>query len=471
MLVERRATTEVDRARVTLAVGRSYQPAYTPSAGRHIDVRHLDVGGREAEQPAALVADDDLAASLERAAEHRRSPSSTSPPASARRIAVLLIGSSTPSARAIKGSGSTSKSCSAPSLRSRSTLPVAVAAEVEVVADDDDLGVEASDEHPLDEGLRRLRGLRLVEGHDDDGVDAGRGEQLELLLGAGEQPWRRLRPNDRRRMAIERDDDARARRALGPFADVGDHRLVTEVHAVVGADRDDGALSRPGRDVEIGDDLHPSEATQAGPPQRHLTRRRRRGRRLATVSATGSGSRQDRRPAWPCRAAPVGRRARERLVDREQRVVARRTPPTARSRPPRQHPTVGDQRRGVVVDVDPVERTHRRLHRQQHAVVGPGRLGERERTDRRPTQAAQVRAPAEQRAEVGGQRADVRARGALDLDRAARADRRSATRRTGRRRPVEAGARSRCPPGPARAVASRRRGWPTPSAGSARSGR
>ena len=36
----------------------------------------------------------------------------------------------------------------------------------------------------------------------------------------------------------------------GEALDLLDHRLVPEVHAVVGADRDDGALARPRRPVE-----------------------------------------------------------------------------------------------------------------------------------------------------------------------------------------------------------------------------
>ena len=74
-----------------------------------------------------------------------------SPPASARRIAVLLTGSSTPSARAISAIGSTSKSDSCAELAQQVDVAVAMTPEVEVVADDDDLRVEALHEHPLDE--------------------------------------------------------------------------------------------------------------------------------------------------------------------------------------------------------------------------------------------------------------------------------------------------------------------------------
>ena len=48
----------------------------------------------------------------------------------------------------------------------------------------------------------------------------------------------------------------RAPSRCGDPSHVGDHRLVAEVHAVVGADRDDGALAGPQRPIEIGDDLH-----------------------------------------------------------------------------------------------------------------------------------------------------------------------------------------------------------------------
>ena len=88
------------------------------------------------------------------------------------------------------------------------------------------------------------------------GVDAGGGEQLEALLVVGQQLRRRLRPHDRRRVAIERQHDRLGLGADGELADVGDDGLVPEVHAVVGADRDHGAFPGPRWDVEIGDHLH-----------------------------------------------------------------------------------------------------------------------------------------------------------------------------------------------------------------------
>ena len=54
----------------------------------------------------------------------------------------------------------------------------------------------------------------------------------------------------------EREHDGPRALALGQPAHVGDDGLVAEVHAVVGADRDHGALTRPQRLIDIGDDLH-----------------------------------------------------------------------------------------------------------------------------------------------------------------------------------------------------------------------
>ena len=72
------------------------------------------------------------------------------------------------------------------------------------------------------------------------------GQQLEPLLEIGEQLRRRLGPDDRGRVAVEGERRRSGRRrsaAMRPH--LGDHRLVAEVDAVVGADRDDGALARP----------------------------------------------------------------------------------------------------------------------------------------------------------------------------------------------------------------------------------
>ena len=106
-------------------------------------------------------------------------------------------------------------------------------------------------------------GLLLVERQHHRGVDAGRGEQLEALLGIGEQLRRRLRPNDHRRVAIEREDHRAGLELGSDRAHLIDDCLVAEVHAVVGADGDDGAFARPRRRVELGDHLHAARRYRA----------------------------------------------------------------------------------------------------------------------------------------------------------------------------------------------------------------
>ena len=70
--------------------------------------------------------------------------------------------------------------------------------------------------------------------------------RASLLVEVGQQQRGRLRPHDRGRMPIECDDSGAGAELGGPQLDLGDHRAVTEVHAVVGADRDDAALGGRG---------------------------------------------------------------------------------------------------------------------------------------------------------------------------------------------------------------------------------
>ena len=117
------------------------------------------------------------------------------------------------------------------------TFPRALVAEVEVVPDHHGLGLEAADEDFPDELLGRLLRPVLIEMHDQDVVDAGRGQKLELLIEVGEQFRRRLGPHDRSRVLIESDDGGRQvllrRRPLDPV----DDEPVTGVDTVVGPDR------------------------------------------------------------------------------------------------------------------------------------------------------------------------------------------------------------------------------------------
>ena len=238
-----------------VAVGPVVPAGVDAVGGQAHRVGHLDVGRREAEQAARW----SPITTLPRTSCCRPSSwaaSSTSPPARARRIAVLLIGSSIPSARATRSDGVDDEVVVGAVRLEQADVALAVAAEVEVLADDDDLHGEAVDEHPLDERLRRLLGLDLVEVQHHGAVEPGRGQQLQALLRRRQQLRRRLRPDDRGRVAVEREDHGVGAFGGGEALDLGDDRLVAEMHAVVGADRDHGALAGPGRGDELGDHLH-----------------------------------------------------------------------------------------------------------------------------------------------------------------------------------------------------------------------
>ena len=116
--------------------------------------------------------------------------------------------------------------------------------EVEVLAHHDALGAEAVHEHTLDE----IDAATPATGPASNGnttvasTPVAASSSMRLLV-VGEQlaaPTRAARP-----MAGWRSNVTTAERApsLGrDVADLGDHGLVAEVYAVVGADRDDGAL-------------------------------------------------------------------------------------------------------------------------------------------------------------------------------------------------------------------------------------
>ena len=135
-------------------------------------------------------------------------------------------------------------------------VALAVAPEVEVLADDDDLHGERLDEHALDELVGQLLGLRDVERHDHRASTPVAASSSRRCSGdvssCGADSGRTIVAGWRSNVSTTE----RAPSALGEAADVGDDGLVTEVHAVVGADRDDGALAGPGRLIDIGDDLH-----------------------------------------------------------------------------------------------------------------------------------------------------------------------------------------------------------------------
>jgi hypothetical protein len=161
---------------------------------------------------------------------------------------------------------------------------------------------------------------------------------------------------------------------------------MAEVETVVGADRDDGRPRRGTVDGGIGDDQH------------------ERGR----YPAVAVGSTTEGFASW----------SPERLVDRDERRRPGRTRPTARRRSngvgstrPLATSAASRRRRDTRS-----ERTAASTGSSSHSSGGAG-LGDRELADRGATQVAQVGATTEQPPEIGGERADVRAGGALDVDR------------------------------------------------------
>ena len=83
--------------------------------------------------------------------------------------------------------------------------PPAVA-EVEVLADDDQAGGQLVDEHLLDEVPRPTHRPGSGRRNDHRAIDAAVGQQLQLLLEAGQLLGRRLGAHHRSGMAVERDD-------------------------------------------------------------------------------------------------------------------------------------------------------------------------------------------------------------------------------------------------------------------------
>ncbi len=81
-----------------------------------------------------------------------------------------------------------------------------------------------------------------------------------------------------------------------------------------------------------------------------------------------------------------------------------------------QHPAVGDQRRGVVVDHHDRQRPHGLDRVEQLHCIGRAGFIDRERPDRGAAEVAQVGAASEEATEVGRQRPHVGPRRALDVD-------------------------------------------------------
>ena len=101
-------------------------------------------------------------------------------------------------------------------------------AEAEVLADRDLLGAELLEQDVLDEVLGAALGELLVEGDDDQLLDPEAVDHVALDREGHDQLRQRRRVQDLERVRVEGED------GVGAL----DHRLVAEVDAVEGADRD-----------------------------------------------------------------------------------------------------------------------------------------------------------------------------------------------------------------------------------------
>ena len=120
----------------------------------------------------------------------------------------------------------------------------------------------------LDELACTEVGQRAVEGQHQRRVHARIGEEAQLLVDPDQARGAQLGPQQRQRVAVERDgDDARAG-GLGIHPCPVDDRAVPRVDAVELADRDDGRAEARGHVAGIPEDDH--DATAAGARRRRL---------------------------------------------------------------------------------------------------------------------------------------------------------------------------------------------------------
>src|SRR6185369_2553769 len=132
-----------------------------------------------------------------------------------------------------------------------------VAAEVEVVANENELRVQDLDEETADElvGIDRRKPAR--EMLDDREVGAFGGNRAQTI-GQRHDPERSsFGTNDGNRMRLEREDDG-AGTAPGRFgAKSFENDLMPAMDAVEVSDRDDRAAQEPAGTLETAEDLHP----------------------------------------------------------------------------------------------------------------------------------------------------------------------------------------------------------------------
>ncbi len=215
-------------------------PGVDGIGGQSNVVGHGQVGGREPQfRAAAPVAVDHMA------------PHLVGPPEEAGRPLHVALGQEGPDAGRGHGVAPVAREAHAYDLeavlgaQAAQQLDVAAAAvpEVEVLPHHDEAGRQLVDEDLLHEVLGRLLGPGQVEGDDDRAIDAAVGQQLQLLLQAGQLLGRGLGPHHRGRVAVEGDHHGGEAGGFRPGRQVAQEGAVPEVDPVVGPDGDSGPLT------------------------------------------------------------------------------------------------------------------------------------------------------------------------------------------------------------------------------------
>ena len=112
---------------------------------------------------------------------------------------------------------------------------------MEIEADRDARGGKSVDQHLFDECGRFQSRERVIELHHDGAVEAGRGEQAQLLGGIGQVEQRLARIEESARMRLEGQRRRRASERAGAPDGGCDHGAMAAVHALEIAHRHDRA--------------------------------------------------------------------------------------------------------------------------------------------------------------------------------------------------------------------------------------
>ena len=249
------ASTKIYGAMVHRPIGPLVFPGVHAVGGQTDLIGNLNIGRRKAQQTPALIARDDHPATFERSAKHACCNLNLSPGKGAAnccradRLRDSIAAFNQRQALDVE-------TFALAKLGEKRHVAASVVPEVKVLADHDGLGRQALHEHVV--GPLRGRELRHgpIEMQDDNGVDAGCLEKLQLLVEVGDKLRRRLWSHNRCRMPIKGHDGRCAMLRGSLRANLGDDGLVTQMHPIVGPNGDNGATILKVSLRKISDHLH-----------------------------------------------------------------------------------------------------------------------------------------------------------------------------------------------------------------------